>query len=93
MLVPERALGADQAGTFLLVVGKDDVVERRTVKPGTEVGEMRVVDGQLGPGDRVVVDGLQRARPGAKVKPKLVPAAEVAGASPGGAPAKVAEAD
>jgi membrane fusion protein (multidrug efflux system) len=81
LLVPERALGADQAGTFLLVLGKDDVVERRAVQPGTEVGELRVVDGKIDAGDRVVVDGLQRARPGAKVKPKLVPAAEVAGAS------------
>ncbi len=60
LLVPDRALGSDQTGPFLLVVGKDDKVERRSVKPGTEVDGMRVVDGQIGPDERVVVDGLLR---------------------------------
>ena len=82
LLVPERALGSDQGGSFLLVVGKDDKVERRSVKPGPEVGPMRVVDGEVGPADRVVVDGLLRARPGLKVTPKAeappAPAAAVA---------------
>ena len=70
LLVPDRALGSDQGGSFLLVVGKDDKVERRSVKPGTEVGSDRVVVGEIGPEDRVVVDGLLRARPGLKVMPK-----------------------
>ncbi len=60
-----------RAGQYLLVVGKDDNVERRQVKPGTEVGAMRVVDGEIGPDDRVVVDGLLRARPGLKVDPEV----------------------
>ncbi len=71
LLVPDRALGSDQSGTYVLVVGKDDKVERRAVKPGTEVGTNRVVEGQIGPDDQVVVDGLLRARPGLKVAPKL----------------------
>ncbi len=71
LLVPSRALGFDQAGEYLLVVGKDNLVERRSVKAGTEVDGMRVVDGKIGPADRVVVDGLLRARPGLKVDPKL----------------------
>ena len=70
LLVPERALGTDQAGRYLLVVGKDNVVEYRAVKVGTEVGDLRVVEGKIGPDDRVVVDGLQRARPGLKVEPE-----------------------
>jgi membrane fusion protein (multidrug efflux system) len=70
VLVPDRALGSDQGGPYLLVVGKDDVVERRNVRPGDEVGELRVVEGQIGPDDRVVVEGLLRARPGLKVTPK-----------------------
>jgi RND family efflux transporter MFP subunit len=71
LLVPSRALGSDQAGEYLLVVGKDNLVERRSVKVGTELDGMRVVDGKIGPADRVVVDGLLRARPGLKVDPKL----------------------
>jgi membrane fusion protein (multidrug efflux system) len=71
LLVPSRALGFDQAGEYLLVVGKGDIVERRSVKVGTEEHGMRVVDGNIGPTDRVVVDGLLRARPGLKVEPKL----------------------
>ena len=82
LLVPDRALGSDQSGSYLLVVGKDDKVERRAVKPGTEQGGNRVVEGQIGPDDLVVVDGLLRARPGLKVSPKSgIPAPVVASAS------------
>lgn len=70
LLVPERALGADQGGRYLLVVGKGNVVERRSVSVGTEVGDLRVVDGKIGVNDLVVIDGLQRARPGLKVRPE-----------------------
>lgn len=71
LLVPDRALGSDQAGTFLLVVGAEDKVERRVIRSGVEDRGMRVVSGQVSPSDRVVVDGLLRARPGMKVSPKL----------------------
>lgn len=74
LLVPGRAIGSDQAGSYLLVVGKDNLVERRQVKEGSEIDGLRVVDGKLSTSDLVVVDGLQRARPGQKVNPK--PAAE-----------------
>ena len=70
LLVPERALGADQGGPFLLVVGKDDVVEQRVVKVGSAVGGMRVIDENLKPNDLVIINGLQRARPGLKVNPR-----------------------
>ncbi len=69
LLVPSRALSSDQSGEYLLVVGKDNVVERRGVKVGTEVDGMRVVDGEIGPNDKVVVDGLLQARPGTSVVP------------------------
>lgn len=72
LLVPERALGADQVGTFVLVVGKNNVVERRPIKVGAAVDGMRVVEENLKPDDLVVVNGLQRARPDAKVKPRRV---------------------
>lgn len=71
LLVPERALGTDQSGQYLLVVGSDDTVEYRPVKVGATVDGLRVVQGKIGPDDRVVVDGLLRARPKLKVSPKL----------------------
>ena len=83
LLVPGRAVGSDQAGTYILVVGKENVVERRQVKEGNEVDGLRVVMGKLAPSDLVVIDGLQRARPGLKVNPKEAtePVASLASAS------------
>jgi RND family efflux transporter MFP subunit len=70
LMVPERALGIDQTGTYLLVVNKDNIVEYRPVKTGALQDGLRVVEGAIGPKDRVVVDGLLRARPTLKVDPK-----------------------
>jgi RND family efflux transporter MFP subunit len=73
LLVTERALGADQRGRYLLVVNSQNVVEYRPVKVGASVDGMRVVEQGIRPGEWVVVNGLQRARPGAKVKPTQAP--------------------
>lgn len=72
LLVPERALGADQVGPFLLVVDPKNVVERRAVKLGPVVDGLRVIEENLAPTDLVVINGVQRARPGSKVTPKQV---------------------
>lgn len=85
LLVPERALGVDQAGRYLLVVNAQDVVEQRTVKTGAAVDGLRVIEEGLSPEDWVVVSGIQRARPGAKVQP-IKPGAAPAAAATG--PAK-----
>ena len=62
LLVPSLPLGSDQAGEYLLVVGKGDIVERRAVKVGTEVNGMRRGRRRRSvPSDRVVVEGLLRA--------------------------------
>lgn len=89
LLVPERALGTDQSGQYLLVVGRDDLVEYRPVKTGALLEDLRVVEGKIGPDDRVVVEGLLRARPKQKVKPMSdapqgdpVAAADVSGPRP-----------
>ena len=66
-IAPERAIGADQGGRYLLTVNKENVVEKRTIRMGQLVDGLRVIEEGLQPGDRVVVNGLQRARPGAKV--------------------------
>ena len=69
LLVPDRALQEDQGGRYLLVVDKDDVVQQRPVSIGTAVGDLRVITSGLTSEDRVVVTGLQKATPGAKVAP------------------------
>ena len=69
LLVPERALGVDQGGRYLLVVNNENVVEQRPVKVGARVDDEMVIEEGLKGDERVVVDGIQRARPGAKVTP------------------------
>lgn len=75
LLVPDVALGADQGGRYVLVVGPDDVVAQRRVKVGIVSDGMRVIESGLKPDDRVVVAGVQRAIPGEKVSPKMRAAA------------------
>jgi RND family efflux transporter MFP subunit len=69
LLVPETALGTDQGGRYLLVAGKDDVVEQRPVELGPAEGTLRVIAKGIAPDDRVIVEGLLRAVPGQKVDP------------------------
>jgi RND family efflux transporter MFP subunit len=67
LLIPERALATDQDLKFVYVVGADGLAARRTVELGRQRGEMRIVTNGLEPGERVIVKGLQRVRPGQKV--------------------------
>lgn len=71
LLVPETALGSDQNGRYLLVVGADDVVTERPVTAGQSFGTMRVIETGLKPDDRIVVAGVAIAVPGQKVVPEL----------------------
>ncbi|MCA1455589.1 efflux RND transporter periplasmic adaptor subunit [Bradyrhizobium sp. BRP22] len=71
LLVPDIALGSDQAGRYVLVVNGENVVEQRKVQAGQLEGELRVIDSGLKPDDRVVIAGLLRAIPGQKVDPQL----------------------
>jgi RND family efflux transporter MFP subunit len=70
LLVPDQALGADQSGSYLLVVDKDNVVQQRAVKTAQLVGRLRVISSGLAPDDKVVVSGNQKAIPGEKVAPQ-----------------------
>ena len=70
LLVPELAVGISQAGRYVLVVNKDQIVEQRLVKTGQLEGTLRVVEEGLAKDEWVVVNAIQRARPGAKVTPK-----------------------
>ena len=69
LLVTERALGLDQGGRYLLVVDNENNVDQRYVEIGDLKDGMRVIREGLKPEDRVVVKGIQRAIPGAKVTP------------------------
>lgn len=72
LLVSERAIGTDQDKKFVLVVGEDNQAEYREVKLGAPVDGLRRVTEGLRPGERIVVNGLQRVRPGALVQPQAV---------------------
>ena len=82
LLIPDIAIGTEQARKFILVVDADDVVRQRHVTLGDIVGKLRVVKDGLAASDRVIVEGLMRARPGQKVSPQ----AEDHSPAPGGAP-------
>src|SRR6266403_3505790 len=71
LLVPDVALGSDQAGRYVLVVNGENVVEQRKVQTGPLEGDLRVIDSGLKPDDRVVTSGLLRAIPGQKVDPQV----------------------
>lgn len=72
LLVEERAVGSNQLGDYLLVVDAKNVVETRIVKLGILQNGLRVIHEGLRADDRVVINGLQKARPGGEVKPNLV---------------------
>ncbi len=70
LLVPNVAIGTDQGGRYVLVVGKDNVVEQRPVTTGQVEGDLRVITKGLKAGERVVINGMLRAVPGQKVDPQ-----------------------
>jgi RND family efflux transporter MFP subunit len=69
LYVPERALGADQRGRYVLVVDEENVAQYRPVELGVLKDGMRAIESGLEPGERIITNGLLRARPGAKVTP------------------------
>jgi RND family efflux transporter MFP subunit len=71
ILVPEVAIGADQAGRYVLAVNAENTVEQRRVTLGQSFGEMRAVLDGVKPDQRIVVAGIQDAVPGQKVDPQL----------------------
>lgn len=70
VLVTERAIGTDQEKKYVLVVGAGNKAEYREVTLGASNGGLRVVLDGLKPGERIVVNGLQRVRPGTVVQPQ-----------------------
>jgi multidrug efflux system membrane fusion protein len=66
-MVPEQAVGTDQSQKFVLVLGPDSTVQYRAVKLGPAIDGLRIVRDGVRAGEEIVVNGLQRVRPGAKV--------------------------
>ena len=70
-LVSERAIGQDQSGTYLLIINAENKVEKVNVRTAQRIDGLIVIEEGLREGDRVVVNGLQRARPGRAVAAEL----------------------
>jgi multidrug efflux system membrane fusion protein len=71
--VPERAIGADQDKKYVLVVDPAHKASYREIKLGAAVDGGRIVTTGLTPGEQIIVDGLQKVRPGALVAPQPAP--------------------
>jgi membrane fusion protein, multidrug efflux system len=86
LAVPQAALQVDQAGPYVLVVGGDDKVEARRVTLGDAAGAQVVVESGLDEGERVIVEGIQKVRPGMAVAASEAPPATPAPAPGAGQP-------
>lgn len=94
IVVPQQAVTRDNKGDAIaLVVGADGKVEQRRLQTARTLGSDWLVDAGLQAGDRVIVDGLQRARPGAQVQAVEMPAAAAASTGTAAPATKAAEPD
>jgi multidrug efflux system membrane fusion protein len=73
LLVQDSAIGTEQGQHFVLVVTPDNRLEHRRVRVGAQHGELRVVTEGLRAGERIVVAGAMRVRPGMTVQPQAIP--------------------
>jgi membrane fusion protein (multidrug efflux system) len=89
VVVPQLAVQEQQGAKVVLVVGNDDKAEFRPVTLDERVGELYIVSQGLKPGERVIVEGMQKVRPGMQVKPELASTA-AAPAPPSVAPTPAA---
>ena len=71
VVVNERALGTDIGGKYLLLVDKDNRVERRPVQIGRQVDNMRVITSGLSAEERYILKGMQFVFPGMEVNPQM----------------------
>ena len=71
LLIPDAAVRVDQARKIVLVVGKDGTVAAKPVDIGPLVGDLRAIRSGISKTDRVIIQGVQFAQPGAKVRPRV----------------------
>ncbi|MBI5248939.1 MAG: efflux RND transporter periplasmic adaptor subunit [Desulfomonile tiedjei] len=70
LLVPEEAIGSDQTRKFVYVIAEENAVDRRFVQVGPRQEEFRVIREGLAADERIVINGIQRIRPGVRVNPE-----------------------
>ena len=70
MLLPETCVASDQIGSYVMIVGRDNTVDRRSVITGRAVDNMRIIEGGLRGNERVIVEGLLKVHPGGKANPQ-----------------------
>lgn len=92
-LIPQAAVQQDQSGYFVLVVTPENVVETRQVEVGRRINTMWAVTSGLRQGEQIIVQGLQKVRPGSKVSPTLVTVDPTTGTLSSPASAKPQEQD
>jgi membrane fusion protein (multidrug efflux system) len=85
IVVPRAAVGQDQGGFFVFVVGENNVAQRRPIRLGRGTAELAVVEQGLQAGEMVITEGVQRVRPNSPVNP--APAGSPPAGRPPGAPA------
>jgi RND family efflux transporter MFP subunit len=85
LLVPETAIGFDQQGSYVMMVDDKNVVQRRSIKVGTKVGNLKVAQEGLTGNEWIITEGILSAIPGRTVKP-VQKSQPVAPAGNGGAP-------
>jgi membrane fusion protein (multidrug efflux system) len=69
LLIPQKAVTELLGKQFAHVVGAGDKVEQRPIRTGVRIGDLWLVEEGLASGERIVVEGLQKIRPGTVVKP------------------------
>jgi membrane fusion protein (multidrug efflux system) len=81
LVIPQRAV-QDLQGSYRVYVLEGDTVQIREVVPGPRTGSDWVIEKGLSPGEKVIVEGIQKVREGAKVSAKLAPPSEAPGMAP-----------
>ncbi len=69
LLVPDRVIGSDQSGRYVLIANKNNEIEQRKVELGQQVGDLRAIKNGLKPDDRIVISDLMMVVPGQKIEP------------------------
>ncbi len=88
LLVPQLAVQEIQGLYSVMVVKPDATVEQRMVKAGERVGNLWIIDSGLKPGEKVIVEGLQKVKPGVQVSAKTVKLDEETSPAPNAPPAE-----
>ena len=91
LLISINAIGTDQQGDFVLVVGEDSTLVRKSVVPGARYGTMKAVTGELTANDQVVTYDVSDLRPGDKVSPQDTTATKSSGTPAAATPATPAK--